>query len=160
MHRLKERKILILMLAFILSVSFALTGCGGNETDAPDDAETNGAAVTEGTLDLAVVPDGYELIPYEEFKVAFKDFTDRASAGETLSMADVEDIFGQSGQYYPDLDSEEYGIKQQTYAWFSDGDYGTGKVSIGIIFNYDESISAWKYYSYVSNGITIWDVEE
>ena len=100
------------------------------------------------------IPDGYVLVPYAQFEEGFKKICN-LKAGDTLTYADVANLFGGDGIQMTGIVYDGYAY----YSWYSDQDY-TGDTKTHVLVTFKDDNGNLTYYAYSSEGITPQDVLE
>lgn len=136
--------IIVLLLCF-------LTACGESDT------EWN--QKTGETVNLTVLPEGVELVPFEKFKEGFAFVSNTNWESPPATLEEVQKAFGTNGVYYKNSDITEAGNTYKTYVWFSDEDWLDSKVAVAVNFKVDNETGELTYYSYASQGIVYTDVQ-
>ena len=139
-------------------MALAMTACGGSSGG--DDVEYTEDSYSEiEAVDLSVLPEDAELVPYEDFKTGFAMISQTGMDVPVVTMSDLESAFGVEGIYYEKSSYEQDGVAYKTYAWFSDKDWVDSKIAVAVIFKEDPETSELIYYMYTAQGITYEDVQ-
>lgn len=133
----------ILTLIFAVVMMFSLASCGE-----PAD-----------TVNLAELPKGAQMIPFEQFKSGFAFVSNANWEEPPATYEEVAQAFGEEGLYYEKCDVVEDGVTYKTYAWFSDEEWLDSTVSVAVSFKVDEETGDLSYYSYGSQGIDYTEVQ-
>lgn len=151
-----KKKLFILIMAMVMAL--AMTACGGSSGG--DDVEYTEDSYSEiEAVDLSVLPEDAELVPYEDFKTGFAMISQTGMDVPVVTMSDLESAFGVEGIYYEKSSYEQDGVAYKTYAWFSDEDWVDSKIAVAVIFKEDPETSELIYYMYTAQGITYEDVQ-
>ncbi|MDO5415222.1 MAG: hypothetical protein Q4F78_07130 [Bacillota bacterium] len=146
----------IIALIFFVMIVFTLASCGepadGDGTDMQWDPKT------ADTVNLAELPKGAQMIPFEQFKKGFAFVSNTNWAEPPATYEEVAQAFGEEGLYYEKCDVIDDGITYKTYAWFSDEEWLDSTVSVAVSFKVDKETGKLIYYSYVSQGIDYTEV--
>jgi len=146
------KKTAVILLAIVMT--FAVAGCGSGSGSIPSQMETPEA------VNLAELPEGCDLIPYDKFKEGFAFVSNTNWEEPPASYDEIAKAFGNNGVYYKGSDITYDGIDYKTYAWFSDEEWLDSTVSVAVTFKTDQENRKLVYYSYVSQGIVYTDVQE
>ena len=157
----KTRIATAIVVCLIVAAAICFAGCsdGASDSAEPAGSADSGSAFTgdkyvseaDGLLETSQMPDGYEFVPADKFREAFKALVD----SEVSSYAEVAEAFGDDGIR---MDGNTYGDGDYVYyCWYSDEDYvGDMKVSVYVTFKNNDN--GLKYFAYSSNGILPEDV--
>lgn len=152
------------LIGVLICIVFCLAACGSTK-DGDDkvyeepvhDAEEV-EEDTEG-VNLMNLPENCELVPFEKFKEGFAVVCNASWEAPMPTYEEVAAGFGVEGVHYPNCDMTEDGISYKTYAWFSDEDWGSSKISVAIVFKAPEGSEEYAYWAYAAQGITAMDLE-
>ena len=129
---------------------------GTENTTAATEAPAGDKYVNEGesfAIKTADLPEGYPLIPEEQFKAAFKGFTD----GTITTASTYEDIakaFGNEGIAMKGIHYDGYAY----YGWYCEKDY-LSDTKTYVLVTFKVNGDTLNYYAYSSLGITADDVK-
>lgn len=149
-----KKKVLIFFI--VLAIGLMTAACGASQSG--EDVICSDISEVEA-VDLATLPEGCELVPYEQFKSGFAMISYTGMDAPVVTLEDLESEFGVEGIYYPNSSYEQDGVIYKTYAWFSDEDWIDSKIAVAVIFKENPDTSALEYYMYTSQGITYEDVQ-
>lgn len=145
----------IIALLFTVMVMLFLASCG-EPTDG-DDMQWD--PKTADSVNLAELPKGAQMIPFEQFKEGFAFVSNTNWEEPAATYEEVAEAFGTEGIYYAKCDVVEDGVTYKTYAWFSDEEWLDSTVSVAVSFKVDEETGKLIYYSYTSQGIDYTEVQ-
>ncbi len=145
----------VIALLFTVMIMLFLASCG--EPADGDDMQWD--PKTADTVNLAELPKGAQMIPFEQFKSGFAFVSNTNWEEPPATYEEVVQAFGEEGLYYAKCDVTEDGITYKTYAWFSDEEWLDSTVSVAVSFKVDEESGKLIYYSYTSQGIDYTEVQ-
>lgn len=151
-----KKRLFVLLMAMTLAIFMA--ACG-EPADGDDMEYTDNSSTEIEAVDLSVLPEDAELVPYEDFKTGFAMISQTGMDVPVVTMSDLESAFGVEGIYYEKSSYEQDGVAYKTYAWFSDEDWVDSKIAVAVIFKEDPETSELIYYMYTAQGITYEDVQ-